>query len=308
MKSEIAIIGAGRIAYSLCSALVKSNYKIKTVVSRNINSAKALAEKFGIKNYSDDVQSIDKSAKVFFLSVPDSEIRSVANKLSKCKLGFRNSLFIHLSGAENISLLNALRKKGAATASLHIMQTFPSKKIMSLKEVHAAIETDDPSAYKYLTSLSSILGMIPYKIDSASKVYYHLAGVFASNFLAGNLYSSHQLLKLINVNNEKVSFDILNSTIHTTLKNIRNNGAAFALSGPVDRGDIKTIKRHLTALKKLSDKKPESNYFNLLLNNYIEQSLNLLNLVKEKHGSLNKKHIEIEKLLVQELRETVKSK
>jgi len=287
---------------------VKSNNRIKIVVSRNINSAKALAEKFGIKNYSDDVQSIDKSVKVFFLSVPDSEIKSVADKLSKCKLGFRNSLFIHLSGAENISLLNALKKKGAATASMHIMQTFPSKKIMSLKEVHAAIETDDPSAYEYLTLLSSILGMIPFKIDSASKAYYHLAGVFASNFLAGNLYNSFNLIKSIGIKNQETAFEILESTIYSTLRNVKKSGAANALSGPVDRGDIKTIKRHITALKKLSRKKTGGNYFNLLLNNYLEQSLNLLNLVKEKQGSLNKKHIEIEKLLVQELKELQKSK
>ena len=105
-----------------------------------------------------------------------------------------------------------------------------------------------------------------------------------------------------------MAFDILNSTINTTLKNIRKNGADNALSGPVDRGDIKTIKKHITALKKLSGKKTGSNYFNLLLNNYLEQSLNLLNLVKEKQDSLNKKHIEIGKLLVQELNEVTKSK
>ncbi len=306
MRSKIAIIGAGRIAHSLCAALVKNDYNVATVISRNITSAKALANKFGIKNHSDDVSTLNKSVKAFFLSVPDSEIKSVAVKLSKCKLDFRNSLFIHLSGAENISLLNALKKKGAAVASIHLMQTFPSKKVMSLKGVHAAIETEDEAAYKFLNKLSDDLGLITFRISSSDKVYYHLSGVFASNFLAGNLYNSQKLLNQSGIN-QKEAFDILSSTIYSTLKNVRTSGAANALSGPVDRGDVKTIKKHIVALKKLSRRKSENNYFNLLLNNYLVESLNLLNLVREKQGGLNRKHIEIEKLLVQELNELVNS-
>jgi len=310
MKTKIAIIGAGRIAYSLTSALIKEKYIVDAIISKKNNSAKALAEKFGVKKYSDDINLISKSVNVFFLTVPDSEIQSVANKLSKCKLNyFRNSLFIHLSGAENISLLSALKKKSAATASLHLMQTFPSKKVVSLKEVHAAIETDDEFARKFLTLFSLSLDMIPFNIDSTSnstsKVYYHLAGVFASNFLAGNLFNAQKLLSLNNID-EQNYFDIVSSTINSTLKNIKTVGPAKALSGPIDRGDIKTIRKHISSLKK-KYKNSESKYFSSLLKSYIIQSLNLINLVEEKHSELNKSHKNIRKLLVQELSKIEKS-
>jgi len=299
MKTKIAIIGAGRIAYSLTSALLKEGYIVDAIISRKINSAKALAEKFGVKKYSDDLHILDKSVKVFFLSVPDSEIRSVAVKLSKCRLDFRNSLFVHLSGAENISLLNVLKKKGSVVASLHLMQTFPSKKVVSLKEIQAAIETDDESVRRFLTLFSLSLNMIPFNIDSTSKVYYHLAGVFASNFLAGNLFNAQKFLSLNNIDEQKY-FDILSSTIQSTLKNIRTIGPAKALSGPVDRGDIKTIRKHISSLKRKS-KNSKGNYFSSLLKNYIIQSVNLIDLVEEKHGELNKSHQDIKKLLVHEL-------
>ena len=112
MKTKIAIIGAGRIAYSLTSALLKYGYIVDAIISRKINSAKALAEKFDIKKYSDDINAVSKSVNVFFLTVPDSEIKKTAIQLSKLKLAIKKAFFIHFSGAEDISILAPLIAKG----------------------------------------------------------------------------------------------------------------------------------------------------------------------------------------------------
>lgn len=305
MKFKIAIIGAGRIAYSLTSALLKEGYIVDVIISRKINSAKALAEKFGVKKYSDDISVISKSVNVFFLTVPDSEIKKTAVQLSKLKLKYSTAFFIHLSGAEDISVLVPLKLKGGKTGSLHLMQTFPSKKIVSINNVNSAIETNDESTYKFLLQLCSDLQLIPFRIDSKDKTYYHLAGVFASNFLAGNLFNAQKLLSLNNIDEQKY-FNVLSSTIQSTLQNIKTVGPAKALSGPVDRGDIKTIRKHISSLKRKS-KNSNDNYFSKLLNNYIVQSLNLINLVEEKHGELNKSHQNIRKLLMRELSNIDKS-
>jgi len=305
MKFKIAIIGAGRIAYSLTLALLNEGYIVDAIISRKINSAKALAEKFGVKKYSDDVKSISKPVNVFFLTVPDSEIKKTAVQLSKEKLRFSTAFFIHFSGAENISVLNPLILKGGKTGSLHLMQTFPSKKVFNIKNVNSAIETNDDSMYKYLLQLCSDLQLIPFRIDSKDKTFYHLAGVFASNFLAGNLFNAQKLLSLNSIDEQKY-FNFLSSTIQSTLQNIKTVGPAKALSGPVDRGDIKTIRKHISSLKRKS-KNSKGNYFSLLLKNYVVQSLNLINLVEEKHGELNQSHQDIRKLLVRELNNIDKS-
>ena len=303
MKTKIAIIGAGRIAYSLTSALLKEGYIVDAIISKKIKSAKALAEKFGIKKYSDDINLISKSVNVFFLTVPDSEIRKNAIQLSKLKLKLTTTFFIHLSGAENISVLIHLKVKGGKTGSLHLMQTFPSNKIVNIKNVNSAIETNDDSVCKFLLQLCNSLQLIPFRIDSKDKIYYHLAGVFASNFLAGNLFNAQKLLSLNNIDEQKY-FDILSSTIHSTLQNIKKVGPAKALSGPVDRGDINTIRKHISSLKMNNSK---GDYFSFLFKNYIIQSLNLINLVEEKYGELNKSHQNIRKLLVQESNKIEKS-
>ncbi|MGB5893161.1 MAG: DUF2520 domain-containing protein [Ignavibacteriaceae bacterium] len=305
MNTKIAIIGAGRIAYSFTSALLMEGYIVDAIISRKNNSAKALAEKFGIKKYFDDINFISKSVNVFFLTVPDSEIKKTAVQLSKLKLNFSSAFFIHFSGAEDISVLVPLKLKGGKTGSLHLMQTFPSKKIVKIKNVNSAIETNDDSMYKFLLQLCRDLQLIQFRIDSKDKAYYHLAGVFASNFLAGNIFNAQRLLSLNNIDEQKY-FNILSSTIHSTLQNIKTVGPAKALSGPVDRGDIKTIRKHISSLRKKS-KISKDNFFYSLFKNYIIQSLNLVKLVEEKHGELNQSHQDIRKLLVRELNNIEKS-
>jgi predicted short-subunit dehydrogenase-like oxidoreductase (DUF2520 family) len=300
MKTKVTIIGAGRVAYSLASALKKNGYEIYSVISRNINSSKKLAQKLSIKNYSTDLKLIPKSTKLFFFTVPDGEIKKVAVELSHLKLNFKNSYFIHLSGSENIETLNPLKQKGGRTASIHPMQTFPSHKIVSLKNVYAAIEIKEDNRFRYLGKLCKTLGMIPFRIKSDKKSLYHLAGVFASNFLAGNLFVSKRML-VENKIPENMFFNILNATVNTTLSNIKKVGPAKALSGPVERGDIQTICKHISSLKKMI-KKPDGKYFFLQLKNYIVQSIILLDLVEEKQGKLNNTHLQIRKLLVRELR------
>ena len=306
MKTKVTIIGAGRIAYSLTSVLIKNNFEIASVISRNIDSAKKLARKFSIKKYSNDFSEIPKSTKLFFLTVPDGEIKKAALSLSHLNLNFKNSYFIHLSGSENIEALKPLKRKGGLTGSIHPMQTFPSKKVVSLENVYAAVEVEGDKHFQYLANLCKKLGMIPFKINPDRKTLYHLAGVYASNFLAGNLFVSQKML-IENGIPEKMFFDILSSTINSTLNNVKKVGPAKALSGPVERGDIQTIRKHISSFKEMI-KKPDGNNFSLQLKNYIVQSINLLSLVEEKQGKLNNTHLQIQKLLVRELRNLKNSK
>ncbi|MEJ2194774.1 MAG: DUF2520 domain-containing protein [Ignavibacteriaceae bacterium] len=299
MDKKVVIIGAGRVSYSLASALSKSGYNIISIHSRDINSARELAKKFRVSQFSNGLNNISKSARIFFLSVPDGQISIVSSKLSKQNLNFKQSLFVHLSGAENISVLGTLKRRHAKISSLHPMQTFPSKKIVNLKGIHTALETNDEAAYKLLLQISKDLQLVPFRVDSKNKSYYHLAGVYVSNFLAGNLYIADKLLSLNKIEGEK-HFDILHSTIISTIKNIEKVGPANALSGPVERGDLQTIKNHISSLKKLR-KKPLSNYHSTILKNYLIQSLGLIDLVKDKKGGLDNSHRKIEEMLVQEL-------
>ncbi|GAB6283397.1 MAG: hypothetical protein STSR0008_21630 [Ignavibacterium sp.] len=301
MKLKIAIIGAGKIAYSIASALCKINLTPKIILSRKISSAKNLAEKFNIKYYSKDYSFlIDKNIEpdFFILSVPDSEIENTSNELSKLNLDFPQKYFIHLSGATNISALNVLKKKNANIGSFHIMQTFPSKNVIDIKNCYVGIESSNKKTEKLLFDLAKKLKLNPFKINSKDKVYYHLAGVYASNFLINNFFQSQFFFKKSNIKKENFR-DVMFPIINTTFENVKKNNITNSLSGPIERGDVDTILNHISVIKKLRNENSETNF---LLLSYLTHSLQLIQAIKMKRKKLNINQKTIEKLLNNELR------
>lgn len=300
-KRNITIIGAGKIAHSLTPALLNAGYEVGSVISTSKKSAEKLAEKYSINIYSDDYSLIPRSSEFYILCVPDSSIKEAALQLSRLNLDFNSSLFIHLSGAEDISLLDSLKMKNASTGSLHIMQTFPSVEPIKISGSCAAIETNTETVFEFLNRFSKDLELRPFRIKSENKSLYHLAGVYSSNFLSGNMFIAEKLLSNI-LNGESIEqFELLAPIIEATLKNIKENGPVKSLSGPVERGDIFTVKKHIAALNKLADN--EGGDENKILKyNYIHQSLMLLEVVRQKYGALSEGHIKIKELFEEEIK------
>jgi predicted short-subunit dehydrogenase-like oxidoreductase (DUF2520 family) len=294
-KPNIAVVGAGKISYSLVSALIKKGYKVSTVVSKSFSSAKKLSAKFRIPVYSDKYKSLTSGNNLFFIAVPDNQINKAAKKISSLDLDFSNSLFVHVSGAVGVNVLDILNKKKAKTASLHIMQTFPSTNITDIRGCSAAVETESRVAKVFLNKMALELSLKPFYIKPGNKIYYHLAGVFASNFLVGNINASLKMFKLSKAGKTDY-YSVMNSAMVSTLDNIKNIGFAKALSGPVERGDYETVASHIKALKEIHGKRSK-----LLLLNYISQSFFLLDITEEKNGKLKEGHRRIRKILEGEL-------
>ncbi|NWG27227.1 MAG: DUF2520 domain-containing protein, partial [Ignavibacteriaceae bacterium] len=115
-------------------------------------------------------------------------------------------------------------------------------------------------------------------------------------FLVGNLFNAFSLIS----SKSNLPKNILRQTTQSALNNVFKLSPAKALSGPIDRGDIYTIKKHLEALDD-EIKKSKNNRIKLLKKNYIIQSLLLLDVVREKYGILKRQHLQIKKILLKEL-------
>ena len=298
-KRKIVIIGAGKVAYSLVSALLEANYHVASIISRNFTSAKSLAKKFSIGHYSNNIKNIPEEVKIFFLTVPDGEIKNTAEGLSKLKRDFRDCICIHFSGVEDIFALKFLQRKECATGSLHIIRPFPSKNLVEIKNFPASIETEDKRAYNFLKQLCKSLKLKANKITSDEKVLNHLSAVHSSNFLVGNLYNAFSLIS----SKGDLPKEILQQTTHSALDNVFKLSPVKALSGPVDRGDLYAIKKHLEALDLKIKKSKKNKSLKLLRLSYIVQSLGLLNIAEKKYGRLNRNHQKIKKFLKEKFEE-----
>jgi predicted short-subunit dehydrogenase-like oxidoreductase (DUF2520 family) len=295
-NSEIIFIGAGKVAHTLIPLFIEKNYSVGGVISKNIKSASTIAKQNHINFYSNKFQDISDSFRIFIITVPDNEIIRVAKQLTSLKLNFESTLFVHTSGSESSEALRAVERKGGTTASFHIMQTFNSLQKTNIKNCFAAIETDYPQVQKFLFSVSKSFGLNAFTLNKEDKVYYHLTGVFISNFLNANFFSAEELMNKIRLNNNN-RLRIFEPIITSTLSNIRDSGSGGSLTGPVQRGDFITIKKHISALKKI--KSPNKK---LLLYSYISQSLILLEVVKKQQKKLSSGQKELKMILEGELK------
>jgi predicted short-subunit dehydrogenase-like oxidoreductase (DUF2520 family) len=138
-----------------------------------------------------------------------------------------------------------LDQKGALLGSLHPLQTFPDidSAIGVLQDTCIFIE-GDKGAIPTLRHLGDHIGAKVYVIAGKDKVLYHLSAVFVCNLLSALFYSGKDLMKKINID-----FEPFLPIIEATIKNIESKGPLAALTGPVVRGDVKTVKAHLASIE-----------------------------------------------------------
>jgi len=186
---------------------------------------------------------------VLLLAIPDDGIAETAAALAAQGRVGAGQVVLHLSGALSKEALVALAASGAALGSLHPLQTLsdPATAPERLKGAVATVE-GDPRAVEAASGLARDIGMVPVPIPSDQKPLYHAAAVFASNFLVALAGVAQRLFVSAGLP-EAVARTALTSLMAGALENLRAAGPAEALTGPVARGDVDTIRRHLEALK-----------------------------------------------------------
>ncbi len=184
---------------------------------------------------------------IVWLTVPDDVIAEVAGQLAATQK-WKGKIVFHSSGALTSEELAPLWEKGAAVASVHPLMTFVAGKKPSWRGVSFAIEGDD-AAVRAATQIASDLGGRPFEIERRSKVLYHAFGAFASPLVIALMSAMEQVAEAAGIPPEKAK-EMMQPLLAETLNNYLRADAASAFSGPLVRGDVKTVRKHLAALKR----------------------------------------------------------
>ena len=128
------------------------------------------------------------------------------------------------------------------------MQTFPRSKPASFAGVWCAAEGDN-GAIRVMKQLSKILGSNVFEISKKEKVLYHTAGVFASNYLVVLMAVVNEIASILQLPQSDV-WKIYLPIMRQTMTNVVSTTPRRALTGPIVRGDLVTVKNHLKALSK----------------------------------------------------------
>lgn len=235
---NILIIGFGKAGSHLYYALKKVR-KYKT-------------DSFELRRFRKQVDDAD----IIFITAQDSKISIVVHDTLKLKLNFKNKFVYHVSGSLTSDELKGFQKAGAVTGSFHPVQTFESvtnKDKGRFKNIYIALE-GLTKATKQGKEIAVALGAKSFVLSKKDKVLHHINCVFSSGFLVSHLsglseFRSNKKGHKIGFNNRSF-FSIYRPLAEQTLANIANKGLKKSLTGPFERNDLATIKKHLIALKK----------------------------------------------------------
>lgn len=241
---KVGIVGPGRAGLGLALALRRAGVTVCGVHGRRPKPVPR-----GVRLSVGDVPPWLADADVVLLAVRDDALAALVRGLARGPWR-GGQVALHLSGALTHAVLAPLRRAGVRTASWHPLMTVsadPRRAAAHFRGATFALE-GDAAAVRAGTRLARLLGGRPVRVRAAAKTRYHAGAVFASNYVVVMLEEAEMLLAAAGMTRPQARAALLPLAL-ASLENVLDAGPAAALTGPVRRGDVATVRRHLAALR-----------------------------------------------------------
>ena len=239
---KVGFIGAGKVGCSLYDYFVHNDIPVTGCYTRTQAKVSG-TEKQTQKIFTTSIDKILTKSDVLFLTVPDDAIAEVWELVKTYPI--QGKFICHCSGSLGSAVLSGIEETGY---SIHPMFPFKSKKTAyeDLSQALFSVEGNEEHMEEIMDLLSACPNHIV-RLKSEDKPKYHAAAVFASNLAVGLINQAKRLLMECGFD-EEAALKALKPLTVTNMNNIFNVGTCDALTGPVERHDIKTVQKHLNAL------------------------------------------------------------
>jgi predicted short-subunit dehydrogenase-like oxidoreductase (DUF2520 family) len=256
MKS-FSIVGAGRLGTVLGAALVRRGWTAAAIVDKDSGAARESRRIIGRGKAVPSCLALpgkgpDRKVRlgdVVIIAVPDDAVGRVAAGLARSGMSWAGRFVFHTSGLLPARVLEPLRKRGAHIASVHPVQSFPRKDAPAsiFRGITWGVEGDPAAVAAAEEMVRSLRGNV-LLLSEKDKPLYHAACGLASNAMIALEWTASGLLGAAGIG-EKAATGMLFPLVQGTLQNVNNLGLEKALTGPILRGDVATVRKHLEALR-----------------------------------------------------------
>jgi len=241
----VGFIGAGKVACTMGKYLSERDIRVAGYYDTSEASADDAATFTNSRAFTNESDVIAASD-VIFIATPDDVIVTVWNKIRT--MDIRDKFIGIFSGSLSSNLFSGIETTGAAGFSIHPMFAF-SDRFSDYRELHNtkfAIE-GDARAVGLIRALFEGLGHTVTEIDSDQKYRYHAAASVASNLMVG-LYEMSLSMLMDCGFSESEAGAFLTPIVQKNTSAMLSAGPVNALTGPIERGDVETVKHHLETL------------------------------------------------------------
>jgi len=254
----VGIVGAGRVGAVLGSALRAAGHAVVGASGISEESRERIATLLpGVPNLT--VEEVVERAELVLLATPDDALAGLVSGLADLGAWQPGQLAVHTSGRYGVGVLDPARRAGAIPLALHPAMTFTGTSLDLARLEGCTFAVTAPAAALPIgQALVVEVGGEPVVVEEDARVLYHAALAHGSNHLVVLVAQAAQALEAAGVEAPgRVLAPLLGAALDgaTRAADAREGvgpGAIAALTGPVSRGDVGTVRTHLEVLADLA--------------------------------------------------------
>ena len=239
---KVGFVGAGKVGFSLGKLFADSRHDLVGFYSRSSSSAQDAAD-FTKSKHFQNLETLIKESDTVFITVPDDAISMVWNSIKTMSIA--GKMICHCSGSLSSNIFWDIEETGAFGFSIHPLLAV-SDRYKSYQELPKALFTIEGNA-EHMPEIKALLeesGLKVQVIGADVKTRYHGAAVMCSNLVVGLVQAAEDEFLKCGFSEEQLA-DAITPLLVGNIKKVLSAGTQAALTGPIERGDIGTVEKHL---------------------------------------------------------------
>ncbi|WP_090853588.1 Rossmann-like and DUF2520 domain-containing protein [Nocardioides lianchengensis] len=241
---RVGVIGAGRVGAVLAAGLASAGHPVVAAAGESdATRARIAALLPGVRHAKPT--DVARASEVLLLTVPDDMLGNVVSMLAASGALRPGQVVVHTSGRHGLAVLEPAREVGARVVALHPAMTFTGTAV-DLGRLAGCVFglTAAPAERALAESLVADLGGRPMWVPEEMRTLYHAGLAHGANHLVTLVSEAMEMLAAAGADDPAGT---LRPLLTAALDNALAHGDA-ALTGPIVRGDLGTVRAHLDDL------------------------------------------------------------
>jgi len=246
-RLAVGVVSTGRVGAVLGAALARAGHTVVAASGVSRESVQRAEELLpGVPLIAPD--DVVRAADLVLLALPDDALPGMVRGLAAADALRPGQIVVHTCGAHGVDVLDPARERGALPLALHPVMTFTGRAedLERLATCCFGVTAGDAdeAAWSVGEALVMEMGAEPVRIPASARPLYHTALAHGANHLVTLVAEAADLLRGAGVDNPE---RMLGPLLSAALDNALRHGDR-ALTGPVARGDVGTVRAHLRVL------------------------------------------------------------
>ncbi len=243
-RFRIGVVGAGRVGAVLASALREAGHEVVAAAGESDASRGRIADLLPGVDI-DKPSAVARGCDLLLLTVPDDMLGNVVSVLANSGALREGQYVVHTSGRHGLAILAPAIAVGAHAIALHPAMTFTGTAV-DLERLGGCVFglTAEPEERETAAALVADLGGRPMWVPETRRALYHAGLAHGANHLVTLVTEAMELLAAAGADDPAAT---LRPLLTAALDNALDQGDA-ALTGPIVRGDVNTVRAHLEGI------------------------------------------------------------